>query len=66
MVEVIKYPSEDDWRWVKTCTLNTVGKRSTKMPTDEWMEKIIMSEHSPIRELWFGIRMTVPYHVSVH
>lgn len=66
MVELIKYPTDADWQWVKTCTLNTVGKTSTKTPTDEWKEKIIMSEHSPIRELWFGIKMTVPYHVSVH
>lgn len=65
-VELLKYPSESDWAWAKTCTLNTVGKKSTTLPTDEWKKKLLLSEHSPIRELWFGIRMEVPYWVSVH
>lgn len=65
-VELLKYPNEEDWKWVKTCTLNTVGKKSLSQPTDEWKQKLIESEHSPLRELWFGIRMTIPYWVSVH
>ena len=51
---------------IKTCTLNTVGKKSVNAPTQEWKEKLIKSEHSPLRELWFGIKMEVPYYVSVH
>ena len=65
-VELLKYPSEQDWQWCKTCTLNTVGKKSITAPTDEWKQKLIESEHSPLRELWFGIRMEIPYWVSVH
>ena len=65
-VELLKYPTEQDWKWVKTCTLNTVGKKSLSKPTDEWKQKLVESEHSPLRELWFGIRMTIPYWVSVH
>ena len=65
-VEILKYPTEEDWMWCKTCTLNTVGKVSTKLPTDEWKIKLVQSEHSPLRELWFGIRMTIPSYVSVH
>lgn len=65
-VELLKYPTADDWAWVKTCTLNTVGKHTVNQPTDEWKVKLLESEHSPIRELWFGIRMTIPYWVSVH
>lgn len=65
-VEVIKYPSEQDLQWVKTCTLNTVGKTSTKAPTQKWIEKLAKAEHSPIRELWFGIKMEIPYWISVH
>lgn len=65
-VELLKYPTDKDWEWVKTCTLNTVGKKSLTKPTDEWKKKLIESEHSPIRELWFGIRMQIPYFVSVH
>lgn len=66
MVEVIKYPTEDDLLWVKRCTLNTVGKSTTTAPTNEWIERLIKAEHSPIRELWFGIKMEIPYWVSVH
>ncbi len=65
-VELLKHPTEQDWEWCKTCTLNTVGKRSITAPTDEWKHKLIASEHSPLRELWFGVKMTIPYWVSVH
>ena len=65
-VELLKYPTQKDWEWVKTCTLNTVGKKSLTAPTDEWKKKLVLAEHSPLRELWFGIRMEIPYYVSVH
>ena len=65
-VELLKYPSEQDLLWVKQCTLNTVGKETTKAPTEEWIERLVKAEHSPIRELWFGVRLTIPYWVSVH
>ena len=65
-VEILKHPTDEDWMWCKTCTLNTIGKKTAQMPTEEWKKKILAAEHSPIRELWFGIRMTVPYYVSVH
>ena len=66
VVKVIKYPSQQYLEWCKTCTLNTVGKKSLTAPTKEWKEKLIKSEHSPLRELWFGILMEIPYYVSVH
>lgn len=65
-VEILKYPTEEDWLLCKRCTLNTVGKDSTKLPTDTWKHKLLMSEHSPIRTLNFCIKMIVPYYVSVH
>lgn len=65
-VEIIKYPTDDDWMLCKKCTLNTVGKNTTKLPTEEWKHKLLMSEHSPIRTLNFCIKMTIPYYVSVH
>ena len=65
-VELLRSPNEADLYWVKLCTLNTVGKSTTKAPTDEWIERLVKAEHSPIRELWFGIKMTIPYWVSVH
>lgn len=65
-VEILKHPTEADWAWAKTCCLNTVGKESTKQPTEEWKYKLLAAEHSPLRELWFGIKLTIPYFVSVH
>jgi hypothetical protein len=65
-VELLKYPTEEDWMLCKLCTLNTVGKTSTKLPTAEWRHKLLMSEHSPIRTLNFCIKMVIPYYVSVH
>ena len=65
-VEILRSPNDLDLFWVKTCTLNTVGKESTKAPTEEWIERLVKAEHSPIRELWFGIKMEIPYWVSVH
>ena len=67
-VELLKIPSEQDLKWVKTCTLNTVGKKlkSDSQVSSEWVEKLVKAEHSPIRELWFGIKMEIPYWVSVH
>lgn len=65
-IEILKSPTKEDWQWAKTCTLNTVGKTSTKEPSEEWKMKLLKSEHSPIRELWFGIKMEIPYYVSTH
>ena len=65
-VEILKYPNEQDLLWCKTCCLNTVGKSTTQAPTNEWIKRLVEAEHSPIRELWFGIKMEIPYWVSVH
>ena len=65
-VELLKYPTEADLLWCKRCCLNTVGKDSLKGPTEEWVKKLVEAEHSPARELWFGVKMTIPYWVSVH
>lgn len=65
-VELLKHPELQDLAWLKTCTLNTVGKSSTTAPTEEWVERLVKAEHSPMRELWFGIKMEIPYWVSVH
>lgn len=65
-VEILRSPNNLDLFWLKTCTLNTVGKESTTLPTSEWIKRLVEAEHSPIRELWFGIKMTIPYWVSVH
>lgn len=66
MVTILKHPTENDWAWCKTCALNTVGKKSINAPNEDWKKKLIASEHSPLRELWFGIKMEIPYWISVH
>ena len=65
-IEMIKYPTQEDWNFTKTCTLNTVGKKATTDATEEWKIKLLESEHSPIRTLWFAFKMEIPYWVSVH
>lgn len=65
-IEMIKYPTQEDWNFCKICTLNTVGKKSIKDADNDWKIKILESEHSPIRTLWFAFRMEIPYYVSVH
>lgn len=65
-VEILKHPTDEDWMICKLCTLNTVGKTTTKLPTDDWKNKLLLSEHSPIRTLNFLIKLEIPYYVSVH
>jgi len=66
-VEILKHPTEEDWALAKTCTLVTVSKESSKPPTNEWKEKLLKANHSPIRTLEFCFRLTdIPYWVSVH
>lgn len=65
-VEMLKHPTDEDWLFCRQCTLNTIGKTTMKLPTDEWKVKLLESEHSPIRTLWFAFKLTIPYWVSVH
>ena len=66
-VEVIKYPTAEDWMLVKQCTLVTVGKEAKQPPTDEWKARMLRARHSPIRELKLVFYLTdIPYWVSVH
>lgn len=67
MVEILRHPTEEDWNLCKTVTLVTVSKQSKTPPTDEWKEKMLMANHSPVRTLQFCFRLTdIPYWVSVH
>lgn len=65
-VELIRYPSAEDWEFVKRCTLVTVGKEAKTPPTDKWKRDLLRARHSPIRELRFAFYLEVPYWVSVH
>lgn len=65
-IEMLKNPTEEDWKFAKVCTLNTIGKKILSEPTLDWKIKLLESGHSPIRTLWFAFRMEIPYWVSVH
>ena len=66
-IELLKYPKEEDWLLCKQLALNTVWKGSEKAPSEEWKKKILTAEHSPIRCLWFVIKMVgIPYYISNH
>ena len=66
-VDIIKYPTEEDWLLVKKCTLVTVGKETDKPATEEFKRKMLRARHSPIRELKFVFHLKdIPYWVSVH
>ena len=65
-VEILRYPTEEDWMRAKTLACNTVGKKAINLPSSEWKYKLLKSEHSPARTLMFTIRLTLPYYVSVH
>lgn len=66
-VTVLKHPTEEDWQWVKTYALNTMGKTymQDKEMSLELKKKYLKSEHSPIRTLRFVIKLEVPYCDSV-
>lgn len=66
-VELIKYPTEEDWIFARQCALVTVGKHSSKPPTEEWKHKSLAANHSYIRELKYAFKFTdIPYWVSTH
>ena len=66
-IELRKYPDTDDLMWLKECTVGTMGKESRKLPTPEFVRRLLVARHSPIRELRFSyVIRDLPYWVSVH
>jgi thymidylate synthase ThyX len=66
-VEVLKYPTQEDWNLCKMCALNTAGfSKMVNEPDEKWKKAILRSEHSPIRVLQFCFKIEMPYWVSVH
>lgn len=65
-VDLVRIPTVSDLLWCKQCALGTMGKDSMTPPSTEWLHKILEARHSPIRELWYGFILEVPYWVSVH
>lgn len=66
-VDLIRYPTEEDWLLVKQCALVTVGKETATPPTEKFRKDILRARHSPIRELKFVFLLKdIPSYVSVH
>lgn len=65
-IEILRHPTEEDWQRCKMLAMNTIGRKWSGEVSDEWKHKILKAEHSPIRTLWFTVRMEVPYWVSTH
>ena len=66
-IELLKYPTEEDWMMVKRCALVTIGKQPITPPTMDWKKKILEARHSPIRELNFTFYLhNVPSWVATH
>lgn len=65
-VEILRHPTEEDWRRCKMLAMYTIGKRWSGEVTDKWKRGILKGKHSPIRTLMFTVCMEVPYWVSVH
>ena len=66
-VNIIYTPTEEDWLRARNNALTTQRKQSDKIPSSELKKRMIISEHSPIRDLkvvWEWIDL--PYWVSVH
>lgn len=56
------------WKEVLNCARTTVGKQDlSKEPSDEFKRKILVSEHSPIRNLLYQVEFKdIPYWVAMH
>lgn len=66
-VEIIRFPSEEDWQRCLFLARVTQGTERFSTPSESWRRKLINSEHSPMRTLPFTIALwEIPYFVSVH
>ena len=56
-----------DWQDVKNAAMTTINKDVGKPPTSQWIRKILMAEHSPIRKYIVNFKWEeVPYWVAMH
>jgi thymidylate synthase ThyX len=66
-IELRRYPEAADMAWMKECTLGTMGKDAKTPPTSDFVRRLLVARHSPIRELTFSyVIRDIPYWVSVH
>ena len=66
-VNILQYPSDQDWLMVRNNALTTKRMNSTEVPSSKLKTKLLFSEHSPIRSLeYIWEWVDIPYWVSVH
>lgn len=66
-IEILRYPSDDDWTRCLFLARVTQGRDGMVVPSVNWKKKILEAEHSPIRTLMYTIGMwQIPYFASVH
>lgn len=66
-IELLEYPTQNDWMEVKRRALVTIGKRPISTPSEKWKREILRARHSPIRYLRFSFLLSgIPSWVSVH
>jgi len=63
-VEILRYPTEEDWERCKMLAMNTIGKQWAGVVTDKWKYDILLAGHGPIRTLMLTIKMEIPYYIS--
>lgn len=68
ILHIESFKQINDWIDVKNSARTTIKMDSSeKEPTDSWKYKILMAEHSPIRQLSFRWKwVNLKYWVSVH
>lgn len=68
MLEIKNAKIKGTWREVADSARTTIGlEEGTNKVSDSWKKKILLAEHSPIRQLIFKWKWNnLPYWVSVH
>lgn len=51
-VEVARH-EQDIWQEIKNSAMFTMGKSEGKYPSSEWKKRILLAEHSPVRDGYF-------------
>lgn len=67
-LKVIIEKFDVDWKEIKNRARGTIGLQdSEKEPTDEWIKKMLLAEHSVLRHSFISIKIeNVPFYVMGH
>ncbi|MDC7224644.1 MAG: thymidylate synthase ThyX [Spirochaetales bacterium] len=67
-MKIINLKIKGSWRDVADSARTTINREpGTKEPTSAWKRKMLLAEHSPIRQMFISAKWgDLPYWVSVH